>query len=468
LMAVLLDVTHEVQREQRTLTSRLESAARIDALTKLPNRAGVRELLQRMVLRPRSEADDLCAVLFINFDRFKQINDSLGNEIGDKVIMLVAERLRATVRSNSRPPGLDNSTELAARVGGDEFAVLLDGLPDLSTVERIAARLQARLSEPYRIDGHELVCTFSIGMVLLDADTQEADDLLRDGAIAMAVAKADGGNRFVVFQPLMREQAVRRGGLEADLRHAIELGELFVVYQPVVGLLGQGRVDRAAGVEALVRWQHPVRGLVGPVEFIAIAEECGLIDAIGEQVLAQACHDFMQWRRFGAHAPRLLAVNLSRAQLANEQLCATVSAILNGCGMPPDCLQLEITESLAAQGEQVQRQLRGLKALGIKLALDDFGTGYSSLSSLHLLPVDTVKIDRSFVCLADSSRHHEVLIQATVKVARSLGMSTVAEGIETEAQADVVYRQGCDKGQGYLFSRPLTNLALEQWISGAD
>lgn len=466
LMAVLLDATHEVVREQRVLASRLASAARVDLLTQLPNRARALELLQQMAGRPRAPSCDQCAVLFVNFDRFKQINDTLGNEVGDQVIMLVAERLRATVRASSRPPGSRTATELAARVGGDEFAVLLDGLPDRATVDRIATRLLSRLSEPYRIGSHELACTFSVGVVVLDTDGHDADGLLRDAAIAMAVAKEEGGNRLAIFRQQMRDQALLRGGLEADLRHAIERGELFNVYQPVVGLLAGGKVDRAAGVEALVRWHHPQRGVVGPVEFIGIAEDCGLIGALGQKVLEVACADFMSWqRRLGARAPRLLAVNLSRAQLSEEDFCGKVAAVLAATGMDADRLQLEITESLAAQGQDMQQQLLRLKALGVKLALDDFGTGYSSLSSLHLLPVDTVKIDRSFVTLAGSSRHHEVLIEATVKVARSLGMNTVAEGVETEQQASVVCAQGCDKGQGYLYSRPIAATVIEEWLT---
>lgn len=466
LMAILLDATHEVVREQSILASRLASAAKLDALTQLPNRAGALELLHAMTQRARAPSGDYCAVLFINFDRFKQINDTLGNEVGDQVIVLVAERLRATLRSSSRPPGKRSSAELAARVGGDEFAVLLDGLADRDVASRIAARLLDRLSKPYIIGNHDLTCTFSAGVVVLNSDAYDADGLLRDAAIAMAIAKTGGGDRFEVFCQQMRDDALLRGGLETDLRYAIERGELYNLYQPVVGLLAGGKFDPAAGVEALVRWKHPVRGIVGPVEFIGIAEDCGLIGTIGEKVLEMACRDFVGWKqRLGTRAPRLLAVNLSRAQLSQEDLCHKVSAILTACGMEPDKLQLEITESLAAQGKDIQEQLLRLKALGVKLALDDFGTGYSSLSSLHLLPVDTVKIDRSFVTLAGSSRHHEVLIEATVKVARSLGMNTVAEGIETEQQAAVVYAQGCNKGQGYLYSRPISGEAVEEWLT---
>lgn len=461
LMAVLLDATHEVVREQRMLAS----AAQLDTLTQLPNRAGTLTLLRKMATRERAASGDHCAVLLLNLDRFKQVNDTLGNAVGNQVIALVAERLRTTLRAGGRP-GSGLAVETATRVGGDEFAVLLDGLPAPEVVERIAGRLLQRLGRPYRVGEQDLSLTFSLGLVVLKAGAQDADDLLRDAAIAMAVAKSQGGNRMVAFEQEMREQALLRSSLEADLRVAIERAELFNVYQPVVGLMADGRMDPGAGVEALVRWRHPVRGLVGPVDFIGIAESTGMIHAIGSQVLATACRDFVAWQRqLGDRAPRLLAVNLSRAQLTQPGLCDQVAAILAASGMPAAQLQLEITESLAAQGADIQQQLLDLKQLGVKLALDDFGTGYSSLSSLHLLPVDTVKIDRSFVSLAASSAHHKVLIEATVLVARSLGMTTVAEGIETVEQANVAHAQGCDKGQGYLYSRPLESAVLLEWLN---
>jgi EAL domain-containing protein (putative c-di-GMP-specific phosphodiesterase class I) len=284
----------------------------------------------------------------------------------------------------------------------------------------------------------------------------------------MVEAKRAADGRCTVFEPAMRERAARRADIEADLRQALLEDQLFVVYQPVVGLRPDGGTDHSAGVEALVRWQHPLRGVVPPFEFIQVAEESGLIGALGDFVLRRACRDFMRWQReLGEQAPRLLAVNLSRAQLGQPDWPATVRAILEHEGMRPSQLQLEVTESLAAQDQQVQERLHELKAIGITLALDDFGTGYSSLSSLHQLPVDTVKIDRSFVCQADTSHHHRVLIEATVKVAQSLGMSTVAEGIETEAQAAAVRGQLCAKGQGYLFSRPLASDALLDWLRAA-
>jgi EAL domain-containing protein (putative c-di-GMP-specific phosphodiesterase class I) len=289
--------------------------------------------------------------------------------------------------------------------------------------------------------------------------------VLGDASIAMAEAKRAGGGRYVLFDTAMRERVVRRGDIEGDLRRALQEEHLFVLYQPVVGLTAGGGIDHATGVEALVRWQHPTRGTVSPIEFIQVAEECGLIGAVGDFVLRKACEDFVAWHaELGELAPRLLAVNLSRAQLAQPGWTGVVTAILAASGMRAHDLQLEVTESLAAQDEQVQERLHELKALGIKIALDDFGTGYSSLASLHLLPVDTVKIDRSFVSQGDTSHHHRVLIEATVMVARSLGMDTVAEGIETAAQAAVVRELKCDKGQGYLFSRPLTSAALKDWL----
>ena len=468
LMAVLGDATLEVQREQETLARRLNSAARIDGLTQMPNRWAVQEQIGSMMARPNSAAHGEFAVLFMNFDRFKQINDTLGNAAGDQVLTMMAERMRATLRPSSDRIALAAGPgQMAARIGGDEFVVVLDGMRHPDDVKSVALRLLKAIGKPYQISAKEISCNVSMGIVLGSQACGDADAVLRDASIAMAQAKRDGGGCYKLFETSMRERAARRGDIEVDLRKALQERQLFVLYQPVVGLLEDGQIDYTAGVEALVRWQHPTRGVISPAEFIQVAEECGLIGAVGDFVLSRACSDFVQWQsRLGASAPRLLAVNLSRAQLAQPGWTGTVIETLRSSGMQAQHLQLEVTESLAAQDQQVQERLHELKALGIKLALDDFGTGYSSLASLHLLPVDTVKIDRSFVSQGDTSSHHRVLIEATVKVARSLGMDTVAEGIETEAQAAVVRQLKCDKGQGYLFSRPLPAAALEQWLAG--
>jgi diguanylate cyclase (GGDEF)-like protein len=464
LMATVSDATAEVQREQERLARRLKTASRIDALTRMPNRDTLLEQLQQILARPAASTG--YALLFMNCDRFRQINDTLGQQAGDRLLVQVSERLRAALRppSDRIDPGAGGG-QLAARIGSDEFAVLLDGMRCREDAERVAARLLDSLSKPHSLGGQEVTCTLSMGLVWSDDAGAAAGEMLRDASTAMIEAKRSGGARCVLFETAMRERAARRADIENDLRQALLEDQLFVVYQPVVGLRADGGTDFNAGVEALVRWQHPLRGVVPPFEFIQVAEESGLISALGDFVLRRACRDFAAWQReLGLRAPRLLAVNLSRAQLADAGWPQTVREVLEQNGMQPAQLQLEVTESLAAQDQQVQQRLHELKAIGVTLALDDFGTGYSSLSSLHQLPVDTVKIDRSFVCQADTSHHHQVLIEATVKVAQSLGMSTVAEGIETEGQAAAVRAQQCAKGQGYLFSRPLTSASLLDWL----
>lgn len=470
LMAVVTDVTAEVQREQDTLVRRLRNAARTDALTRMPNREAVREQLQHLVERPLSAGE--FAVLFMNCDRFRQINDTLGQAAGDELLVQIADRIRGALRPPSDRIDIGSVTgQLAARVGGDEFVVVLDGMRSREDAERVAGRILDALALPYRVQGHEVVCGTSLGLAWgaesVHCGARDADDVLRDAGIAMVEAKRAGGARHLVFEASMRERAERRAGIEAELRQALAEEQLFVVYQPVVGLLPDGGTDHAAGVEALVRWRHPERGIVPPIEFITVAEECGLIGAVGDFVLERSCRDFMDWQaRLGQGAPRRIAVNLSRAQLGQPGWIDSVRRVLKVTGIAPEQLQLEVTESLAAQDGGIQQRLHELKALGIQLALDDFGTGYSSLSSLHLLPVDTVKIDRSFVSQADTSHHHRVLIEATVKVAQSLGMKTVAEGIETQSQADVVRAQCCAKGQGYFYSRPLPSDDLLAWLAG--
>jgi diguanylate cyclase (GGDEF)-like protein len=468
LMAVVADATQDVQREQERLARRLDSAARTDALTRLPNRAALREQLRVVLERPRANGAGF-ALLFVNCDRFRQVNDSHGQGAGDQLLVQVAERIRATLRPPvDRVNAGGGASQLAARVGGDEFAVVLEGMRRRQDAEQVAQRLLEALAQPYQVGGQQLVSKASIGLLWGEQCAGDADEAMRDASIAMIEAKRAGGARHVLFAAGMRERAARRGDIEAELRQALVQEQLFVVYQPVVGLLADGGTDRSAGVEALVRWRHPVRGVVPPFEFIQVAEECGLIGPLGDFVLERACRDYQSWRKqLGARAPRLLAVNLSRAQLSQPGWIDTVRAILQASGMQAAQLQLEVTESLAAQDRQIQQRLHELKTLGVKLALDDFGTGYSSLSSLHLLPVDTVKIDRSFVCQADTSHHHRVLIEATVMVAESLGMNTVAEGIETAPQADAVRARRCAKGQGYFYSPPLPSEALVAWIAGA-
>ncbi|MBX3637155.1 MAG: bifunctional diguanylate cyclase/phosphodiesterase, partial [Rubrivivax sp.] len=350
------------------------------------------------------------------------------------------------------------------RIGGDEFVVVLEGVHDPATVQVVTERLLADLAEPYLLGSTPVQSTASIGVVLVRDGHTSAEEVLRNADTAMYEAKRAGRGRWVLFDDSMHQRVVRALALETDLRRALREDELFVVYQPVVDLATR----RVTAVEALVRWRHPERGLVPPVEFIAVAEECGLIDAVGGVVLREACTQFAAWRRtLGALAPPQLAVNLSRAQLKRGDLVDDLGALLQEAGLAPAQLQLEVTESLAAQDEEVQATLRALKSLGVKLALDDFGTGYSSLACLHQMPVDTVKVDRSFVRHAETVEYHRVLIEATIRVARTLGMTTVAEGIETEGQAALMMELSCDRGQGFLFARPLEAAAFEAWVQDA-
>ncbi len=447
--------------ESRLLQERLSSSARTDALTQLPNRAVVMERLERAIDHARRHPGYGFAVLFMDFDRFKQVNDTLGQGAGDELLRQVAERLQLTLRPGDAVAHLDDDTRVAARLGGDEFVVVLEGVHDAPSVGIIADRLLKELAEPYLLGSTPVQSGASLGVVLHTGGDTSADKVLRNADTAKYEARRAGRGRWVMFDDSMHERVVRALAVETDLRRALKEDELFVVYQPVMDLATRLPV----GVEALMRWRHPTRGLVPPVEFIGIAEEAGLIDAVGSQVLRTACLQFVRWRHeLGALAPKQLAVNLSRAQLKRGDLVHEVQALLQETGLHPAQLQFEVTETLAAQDERVQTTLRELKLLGVKLALDDFGTGYSSLACLHQMPVDTVKIDRSFVRHAETVEYHQVLIEATIRVARALGMTTVAEGIETEGQAALMLRLECDRGQGFLYSRPLEAADVEGWL----
>lgn len=468
LMAVLFDDTDATRRAEALQSLESGIALRLDALTGMPNRLAVIELLQGMLRRAATETNASFTVFYIRCTRLTQVNDAFGNGVGDRLLNLLADRLRTMLPAPGDPSSPDGW--MVAHVNDDRFIVLSEHARLRDEAQTIARRLVDVLKKPYLIGPGEIHCPASIGVVSSVNAEGNPDQVLQDASLAMAAAERAGDGRYAIFTPAMREQAMQRGNLEADLRRALDERQLFVVYQPVVGLQGSrcadGAVDRSAGIEALVRWQHPTRGILNPDAFIGIAEESGMIRELGEFVLRTACHQFMAWQaQLGPAAPRMVAVNLSRSQLGQSGLTAMVADVIQSSSIPPARLQLEVTESLAAQNHAVQARLHELKSLGVMLGLDDFGTGYSSLSSLHQLPVDTVKIDRSFVTEAPLRPDLRALIDATVRVAHALNLTTVAEGIETEAQLQVIRDLGSDRGQGFLFSKPLSSDHLVHWLT---
>ena len=454
-VAIRTDITQRKQLEEQ-----LRSAALTDGLTQLPNRASILGKLHDAVLRARRLHDYHFAVLFMDFDRFKLVNDSLGHDVGDELLRQIALRLRLALREGDGVARDADTAHTAARIGGDEFVILLDAIRNVEDAELVARRLLLVLSQPYQIGEHEVHSSASIGVVASNTNRGDADALLRDADTAMYEAKRAGRGRYVLFDATMHERVARSVELENDLRRALQNDEFFVVYQPIVDLAS----GALRGVEALARWRHPERGLVPPFEFIPAAEETGLIGALGARVLRDACDQFMLWRETQSDAaPQSVAVNLSRAQLVEGDLVERVQHELLRTGMAPHCLRLEVTESLAMQDAGALGVLRRLRELGVSLALDDFGTGYSSLACLHEIPVDTVKIDRSFVSQLAQDDHRRVLIQATVLVARALGIRTVAEGVETAEQAQLLEDLGCSMAQGYLFGKPMTAQEFAAW-----
>ena len=446
---------------QKKLEQRLRDLSRTDGLTQLPNRVVVTDQIRAALLRRHAQPGYHFAVLFMDFDRFKQVNDTLGHVVGDELLRQIAQRLQISLRPGDAFVRTSDFGQIAARIGGDEFVVVLDDIRGDLDAEVVAGRLLDVLAAPYHIGEHTVNSSVSIGIVTATHAADDVEAVLRDADIAMYEAKRTGRGRYVMFEPSMHRRVRDDVALENDLRLAVQKNELSVVYQPLVDL----NTGALSGMEALVRWKHPQRGMVSPVEFIPVAEASGLIVKVGAFVLQTACAEFA-WLQgaLGAAAPASVSVNLSRAQLREPDLAGQVLDTLRTNGMVASQLQLEITESLAAQDQVVQARLREIKALGVTLALDDFGTGYSSLSCLAELPIDTVKVDRAFVSVAQDSDYHRVLIEATILVAETLGMTTVAEGIETTEQAAMMKKLGCTKGQGYLYSKPLSRDGLVSWI----
>jgi PAS domain S-box-containing protein len=454
--------THADVTARRRMEEELRRAAITDRLTGLPNRALLLDRLGQAVLRAQRVRGYRFGLLFLDFDRFKIINDSLGHDVGDELLREISRRLRAALRPGDTvtpvPAAADGGPVAAAaeavRLGGDEFVVLLDGLAAPADATLVADRLLRVLAAPYRLGPHEVYSSASIGVVTSDVSGESADAVLRDADTAMYEAKLAGKARYTVFDVSMRQRVADRMTVENDLRRAVDAGDqLCLEYQPIVSL-ETGQVD---SVEALLRWRHPTRGLVPPGQFVSVAEDTGLIVPIGDWVLREACRQLAAWRRdLGPAAPRGISVNLSRTQLALADFPGTLAAVLAEHGLDPASLQLEVTEgTVMRDAHGAARTLRAIKATGVRLAMDDFGTGHSSLACLHEFPFDVLKIDRSFVANLGRGRAFASLVQAITLLARNLGIKVVAEGVETADQVTLLQTLDCEFAQGYHFGRPM-------------
>lgn len=440
------DITQRKEAEQR-----LVHAALHDALTGLPNRALFLDRLEQCLLLSRRRGDQTFTVLFIDLDRFKPINDSLGHSAGDELLVTVAQRLRSELRGS----------DTLARLGGDELAVLLPDARGADTVFDVCQRLQTALQQPLVLCGQEVTPGASIGVAIGGPHYQSPDEILRDADTAMYHAKAEGGGAVRLFDSEMHTRAVHRLSLEADLRRALERGELDLHYQPIVDLATQDVV----GCEALVRWRHPDRGMVPPSQFIPIAEETGLVQRIGSWTLREACARIAAWR-LESGRDLFVSVNVSPRQFRSGNLVDEVRTVLFETGLEASGLKLEITEGVLVDDLQLASDtLHALREMGVRVCLDDFGTGYSSLSYLHRLPIDTVKVDRSFVAELGDQTQSTALIAAIIQMARALGIEVVAEGIEYEHHVDTLRGFDCDYGQGFFFAHPVPESRARQLLT---
>jgi len=439
----------------RDISARKEALARIefmalhDALTHLPNRAALEARLEHMLGKARHAGRSL-AVLFLDLDHFKNVNDSLGHHAGDQLLCEVACRLSASVRQ----------ADTVARLGGDEFIVVLADLEGPEDAARVAAKLLDTVSVSMRIDGHKISVSPSIGIGIFPGDGDTSEQLIAHADAAMYHAKDSGRRNYQFFMPSMARRSVDALDQEDMLRNALAKGQFVLHYQPQIGIV-DGRIT---GMEALVRWQHPDRGLVGPLTFIGFAEKRGLIAAIGRWVLEQACRQLKTWHDAG-HPRVAVAVNLSAIEFRQRDLVPSIAAVLQATGLAPHYLEIELTESaLLDQEGFISERLQALKALGVRLAIDDFGTGYSSLAYLKRYPIDRLKIDRSFVKDTPSDPDDVAIVTAILQMARSLKLATAAEGVETMAQLALLRSLGCSDFQGYLAARPMAADAMESFM----
>ncbi len=442
------DVTERKQVEEQ-----FRHDAFHDALTGLPNRALFLDRLGQAVERSKRRPDFLFALLFLDFDRFKVINDSLGHTTGDHLLVAGARRLESCLRT----------MDTIARLGGDEFVILLEYIESPRDATRVAERIQETLRPPFHIDGHDIFISASTGIVLSTVGYDRAEDVLRDADIAMYRSKALGRSRYELFNTSLRSLAMARLEMETQLRHSLERSEFSLYYQPIVSL----KDNRITGFETLLRWEHPTLGSVSPDEFIPIAEETGLIVPIGAWVLREACAQMHAWQqKFPGLAPLTINVNMSGRQFTQADLPETIQAILVDTGLDISCLRLEITESVVLEAlESTTSLLKRLKNMGVQLEIDDFGTGYSSLSYLQQLPINAIKIDRSFICKMTQDGSNYGIVQAIIAMVHNLGLQVIAEGVEHAEQISLLKTLGCEAAQGFLFHHPMDTAAVEALLS---
>ena len=447
LILQIQDITDRKSAEQRLVHDAFH-----DPLTGLPNRAFLMDQLNASLDQAKRRSNHLFAVLFLDLDRFKIINDSIGHMMGDELLVGIAQRLRNCIR-----PG-----DIVARLGGDEFTILLKRIRSTSEAIEVAERVQREVAAPFSLGGYEAVTTASIGIALYESSYERHEDMLRDADSAMYHAKTKGKARYALFHKGLHANALNLLHMETDMRRAIDRSEFFIEYQPIVSL----QSGSLSGFEALVRWQHPERGLIGPSDFIPMAEDAGYIAPIGQWVLREACTQMRSWhQQFSANLPLSIAVNLSTKQFMNSNLLEQVIQTLNVTGMDPRMLKLEITETGVMENiEVVSIMLERLRNHGIQLSIDDFGTGYSSLSYLHRLPINTLKIDRSFVHHLGQDTGNREIVRTIVSLARNLGMGVVAEGVETNRQLSRLRALDCESAQGFLFAGPLSAPSAEDLI----
>jgi diguanylate cyclase (GGDEF)-like protein len=453
VVAVVRDITTQILNEEE-----IRRLAYFDTLTGMPNRQHFIERVTGELLRARRDGRRL-ALLFLDLDGFKRINDTLGHGAGDYLLQSVAARLRDQLRAGDLVTrGLhDDSRAHFARLGGDEFTVVLPDVDNADAAKRVAGRVQTVLSQPFQIGSETITITASIGISIFPEDGEDAGALLKHADTAMYLAKEQGRNNWQMYSKTLTSTAVRRLTLENDIRRGLEREEFHLVYQPQVEKL-EGRI---VGVEALLRWSHPDRGFVPPAEFIPIAEDSGLIVALGEWVIKTACHQAVAWRDAGVEIPRV-AVNLSARQLRASDFMAKVASILAHTGIDPSLLELELTESILMDPAASSiESLHGLRALGVHFSIDDFGTGYSSMGYVKRFPIGMLKIDQSFVRGLPHDANDAGITTAIVAMARSLELDVIAEGVETQEQLAFLRRVGCSKFQGYLFSPPVVAQKME-------